>query len=1001
MTTPIPTYPFDPTGAAPTNKIVGETQILAAPDWRNYFFIIPSATPFFRDSLVITHYPSNRVLVEGVDYVCTHQFYDASKACAREIYGSITFYDKSLTGVAAMDYQTLGGDWTLDETRIQELLSNELANPRTTTWDEIVDLPYQFPVIDHQWDLVDMVGASQVVGKLDDIREAIEVAASGATDAHVNNYDNPHQVTKTQVGLANVENYGIADNASAVAGTSNTLYMTPLRVREALLSQVGNAFVAHTNDLNNPHQVTKAQVGLDKVENYGISTGAEAASGVRNDVYLTPAALNTAMQQRVDAVIGPHINSQANPHGVTKTQVGLGNVPNYAMASSTMAQAGADNASFMSPLRVREALETMFGNTFNTHLNSQTNPHGVTKEQVGLGEVQNLPLATDQAAMAGQDDSGYMTPRLTAILVATLGGGGGGTGDAAHALRTDNPHAVTAAQTGAYSKGETDQLLLGKLGTTATAANAARLQGLSYTDIINQAKARFELPPVNPTGGLYEGFTWTPIGAYTPPAVIDPLNPPADMVFFYTGGDRRDSTNTPIYLVKINVYPTAHMSVEQMAGDPAEIDFGYVRDDETQVLSIYSKNPPRRNAVSLLALSDPSNGIGIAQAPLDSAPPDVVMAQEFSYAAAATNTDAVPGDLTYGRNPHLDEDSDTDTAVVEINVVDTAGDLVAAQIDQTPLYEEFHDYVPMSTYGNQTRNAVVEDLLGWDWHDEDSAIVHNAVGQSLVGLRQTNRYTDYVFEVKLDSTDSADMAMGVCAAFRRLDGKDHGIYVLRTPGGLVLSSEAGNEPGGNIYKLLSVGYNLLQSDAIDLGSTNDGLIWGDGTLDADRGVVGPYTSAGNGWSNQMGCKIRIERAGDLLSIEVGQLGSEDYVGGVTVTIDLTSRPELAVFRAPTAVGLVKYKQGSSAFQILAMPDYYRPYVEYAVNAVKQNVSTIHRWNGEAWVSQSMRLDQSFIKPGRTLYSPLNNRLFRSTRSGAIKPMYFEAFTREDVTVLTP
>jgi len=51
---------------------------------------------------------------------------------------------------------------------------------------------------------------------------------------HILDLDNPHEVTKTQLGLGSVANYGIASSYVAEQGTSNTYYMTPLRVKEAI-----------------------------------------------------------------------------------------------------------------------------------------------------------------------------------------------------------------------------------------------------------------------------------------------------------------------------------------------------------------------------------------------------------------------------------------------------------------------------------------------------------------------------------------------------------------------------------------------------------------------------------------------------------------------------------------------------------------------------------------------------------------------------------------------
>lgn len=57
-------------------------------------------------------------------------------------------------------------------------------------------------------------------------------------------------VTKSDVGLHAVENYGVATTAEAEAGTSNSKYMTPLRVKEA---------VAKLAPPSNPTIATQAQ----------------------------------------------------------------------------------------------------------------------------------------------------------------------------------------------------------------------------------------------------------------------------------------------------------------------------------------------------------------------------------------------------------------------------------------------------------------------------------------------------------------------------------------------------------------------------------------------------------------------------------------------------------------------------------------------------------------------------------------------------------------------
>lgn len=57
-------------------------------------------------------------------------------------------------------------------------------------------------------------------------------------DAHIASKENPHGVTKSQVGLGNVQNYSIATSEEAKKGEVDNKYMTPLKVLESLISNI-------------------------------------------------------------------------------------------------------------------------------------------------------------------------------------------------------------------------------------------------------------------------------------------------------------------------------------------------------------------------------------------------------------------------------------------------------------------------------------------------------------------------------------------------------------------------------------------------------------------------------------------------------------------------------------------------------------------------------------------------------------------------------------------
>ena len=57
-------------------------------------------------------------------------------------------------------------------------------------------------------------------------------------EAHITNKENPHEVTKEQVGLSAVQNLGVSSKKAAEVGISEGGYMTPLRTNQAIVAQV-------------------------------------------------------------------------------------------------------------------------------------------------------------------------------------------------------------------------------------------------------------------------------------------------------------------------------------------------------------------------------------------------------------------------------------------------------------------------------------------------------------------------------------------------------------------------------------------------------------------------------------------------------------------------------------------------------------------------------------------------------------------------------------------
>lgn len=87
-----------------------------------------------------------------------------------------------------------------------------------------------------------------------------------------------------------------------------------------------------------------------------------------------------------------HIGNKSNPHNVTKAQVGLGNVQNLAPADMPVSTAQA------AAIADAKAAGTKAQTDLNTHANRKDNPHKVTRAQLGLATTDQVVFAKTTAA---------------------------------------------------------------------------------------------------------------------------------------------------------------------------------------------------------------------------------------------------------------------------------------------------------------------------------------------------------------------------------------------------------------------------------------------------------------------------------------------------------------------------------------------------------------------------------------------------------------------------
>lgn len=157
-----------------------------------------------------------------------------------------------------------------------------------------------------------------------------------------------------------------------------------------------------------------------------------------------------------------HLKDFGNPHKVTKGQVGLGLVNNYATANEDQTIAGSAGNLYVTPKGLAAALRDVASAPLDDHLQDLDNPHNTTADQVGLGQVSNFPIATAANATDVTRNDLYLTPytatlliqriqedpRLEQLLV-----------DFNNHLIASNPHSITPRSIGTLTEAEIMDLL--------------------------------------------------------------------------------------------------------------------------------------------------------------------------------------------------------------------------------------------------------------------------------------------------------------------------------------------------------------------------------------------------------------------------------------------------------------------------------------------------------------------------------------------------------------
>lgn len=171
----VPTYPVDMTGELASN-LVTERVTLTTKNRDEFNIILPRCAPFFHDSVQIKKLDTEEVMTFGKDFYIGGIFEGITPYTKynQQVGSIIVLLDQWVAGNYEIKYQTVGGDFILNETQFTQALKNAILNPLMVRWEDIHEKPIDFTPIKHYHPTDETNEYDDFINELGRVRQALE-----------------------------------------------------------------------------------------------------------------------------------------------------------------------------------------------------------------------------------------------------------------------------------------------------------------------------------------------------------------------------------------------------------------------------------------------------------------------------------------------------------------------------------------------------------------------------------------------------------------------------------------------------------------------------------------------------------------------------------------------------------------------------------------------------------------------------------------------------------
>jgi hypothetical protein len=444
---PLFRFGLDLTGHNPDNFVGDETHQLSN---RRNRGVVPKAGAYFADSLIVVEVNTSRILTRGIHYVPIELNQILSMQTGKDIFGAVLIIDRNIYREVKISYQCVGGEHQQSAQTLFDLLEKLPDDGNTYSWYEIDDKPLEFEPTPHLHAIGEPYGFEKVCHAIDRIQQAISTTdipgfrnlLSYITDIFQEiDQDNKfkmdaffgpqlvqfkRQLNKAYYELDFVQNFPTAtEEDGRIIARPDTITRNFIRAKYIAL----NSLIAFKNSVYNAFvQSATTHIGYTSVSN--ISPDSESILSLTTGSIRTLVSKNNAVQnsQGLNLSIYPQDAAGTDTFVIMKISANKANRGGIYMLMERNGSKlylaknsnGQNNEQFV---HLRLAL----GNQYNQindlledHIEDFDNSHDVTKLQIGLGMVENLPVVSMTEILCLDSQRKYITFDLFLLFVKTF-----------------------------------------------------------------------------------------------------------------------------------------------------------------------------------------------------------------------------------------------------------------------------------------------------------------------------------------------------------------------------------------------------------------------------------------------------------------------------------------------------------------------------------------------------------------------------------------------------